>query len=247
MRKDLPGVKKFFGGMVLFCIASNLLLLVFYPPKMLENPCPVVISGNKSQLSRNAHKFTPKPIDCTFIYSKKHTSSAPSLKWCRRHDAISDFSYLEMASNCSNFIKQRQFNRHPIKKEEKDFPLAFSILMHSNVEQVERMLRAIYRPHNVYCIHVDAKSASSIHMAMQAITKCLPNVFMASRTIPVHWAEFSVLEAELICLNDLWQHKQWKYYINLAGTEFPLKTNLELVQILKAYKGGNEIDGSPSQ
>ncbi len=36
----------------------------------------------------------------------------------------------------------------------------------------------------------------------------------------------------------------WKYYINLTGQEWPLKTNLELVRILKAVNGSNLIVGS---
>ena len=34
----------------------------------------------------------------------------------------------------------------------------------------------------------------------------------------------------------------WRYYINLAGSAFPLKTNAELVQILKLYNGTNDIE-----
>ena len=42
-------------------------------------------------------------------------------------------------------------------------------------------------------------------------------------------------------LQDLWKHKKWKYFINLTGQEFPLRTNWELVQILKAHNNGNMI------
>ena len=36
----------------------------------------------------------------------------------------------------------------------------------------------------------------------------------------------------------------WKYYINLASEAFPLKTNAELVEILKIYNGANDIESS---
>ena len=39
--------------------------------------------------------------------------------------------------------------------EEEAFPIAYSLLMHKEVEQAERLLRAIYRPQNSYCIHID--------------------------------------------------------------------------------------------
>ena len=37
----------------------------------------------------------------------------------------------------------------------------------------------------------------------------------------------------------LWAAKSWKYYINLTGQEFPLKTNLKIVEILQAMNGAN--------
>lgn len=108
-----------------------------------------------------------------------------------------------------------------------------------------RMLRLIYRRHNLYCIHVDEKSPRAMHLAVKAISGCLDNVFVAKRAVDIHWGEFSLLEAELVCLHQLFQeHKKWKYYINLMGREFPLKTNRELVKILQAYNGANDIDGT---
>ncbi|ELT88514.1 hypothetical protein CAPTEDRAFT_121732, partial [Capitella teleta] len=132
-----------------------------------------------------------------------------------------------------------------VTQEEKDFPIAFSMLMYENVEQFERLLTAIYRPQNLYCIHVDAKSLRSTHNAVQAIASCFPNVFVAARLVDIHWGEFSLLDAELSCVRDLFDHGMtWKYYINLTGREFPLKTNRELVEILKSYQGGNDVDGT---
>ena len=106
-------------------------------------------------------------------------------------------------------------------------------------------MRLIYRPQNLYCIHADAKSSAAVRHAIRAIASCFSNVFVASKSIDVHWAEFSLLEAELICLRELFERpEQWHYHINLVGREFPLRTNLELVKILKAYNGSNDVDGS---
>ncbi len=47
------------------------------------------------------------------------------------------------------------------------------------------------------------------------------------------------------CMHDLWRRSvRWRYFINLTGREFPLKTNLELVRILTTYNGSNDIDGT---
>lgn len=77
-----------------------------------------------------------------------------------------------------------------------------------------------------------------------ALITCLPNVFQAPRQVEVVWGTFTVLEPELICMEALLRRsKKWRYFINLTGQEFPLKTNKELVAILQAYRGANDIIG----
>ena len=41
--------------------------------------------------------------------------------------------------------------------------------------------------------------------------------------------------------DSLIKNVSWKYYINLPSQAFPLKTNEELVKILKIYNGSNII------
>jgi hypothetical protein len=42
-------------------------------------------------------------------------------------------------------------------------------------------------------------------------------------------------------MKDLLKYKKWKYFINLTGQDYPLKTNLDIVRILKAFKGANDV------
>ena len=128
-----------------------------------------------------------------------------------------------------------------MNEEEKAFPIAYSIIIYKEVDMVEQLLRAIYRPQNYYCIHIDAKSDQIVEDAMGALATCFSNVFISSNAVEVNWAEYGVLEAEFMCMEDLWKYPNWKYFINLAGEEFPLKTNLEIVKILKLLGGANNI------
>ena len=48
---------------------------------------------------------------------------------------------------------------HPANGEEAVFGIAFCIMMYKDVEQFERLLRAVYRPQNIYCVHVEASSS----------------------------------------------------------------------------------------
>lgn len=153
--------------------------------------------------------------------------------------------YIKQASNCTAFVNDRHYMMSPVNLEEAEYPIAFSILLFKDVEQFERMLRAVYRPQNLYCIHVDNKSSADIHAAVVAISRCFSNVFVLQRTVDVRWGTFSVLEPELVCMKRLLRRsKKWKYFINLTGQEFPLKTNWQIVRILKTFNGSNNMEGT---
>nr|KAG5702003.1 hypothetical protein BaRGS_015738 [Batillaria attramentaria] len=155
---------------------------------------------------------------------------------------LTDQNVTRLATTCSSFIRNYGFILSELTEEERSFPIAFSILTFKDAEQVLNLLRAIYRPQNVYCVHVDSKSDHSFREAITAISSCFPNVFLSSRSVNVRWGQFSVLEPELVCMQDLWNYTHWKYLINLTGQEFPLRTNYELVKILTAYNGANDLE-----
>ncbi|XP_025092038.1 beta-1,3-galactosyl-O-glycosyl-glycoprotein beta-1,6-N-acetylglucosaminyltransferase 3-like [Pomacea canaliculata] len=151
--------------------------------------------------------------------------------------------YYKITKDCPTYRRLTGYVEQ-VSEEEKAFPLAFSILLYKDVEQVERLLRAVYRPHNLYCLHSDLKASTQVQRQIRALVTCLPNVFQAPRQVDVRWGTFTVLEPELICMEALLRKsKKWRYFINLTGQEFPLKTNKELVAILKAYRGANDIFG----
>ena len=149
-------------------------------------------------------------------------------------------SQLTLPIKCEEFRKERQY-MSATSKEEMEFPLAFSLKMYRNPERAERLLRAIYRPQNFYCIHVDAKAEEHVYNIMRAISDCFPNVMMSQR-LDVRWGTMSVVEAELVCMRTLWKY-HWEYLLNLTGEEFPLKTNGQNVRILKTFNGTNAVHG----
>jgi hypothetical protein len=154
---------------------------------------------------------------------------------------------------CPSFRKIRGYDDHPVSEEEINFPIAYSILTYFNTEQFERLLRVIYRSHNIYCIHIDLKSSKEFYDSINSIANCFDNVFIASKLENVVYSGFSRLKADLNCMSDLLDSKyqklkptkkivNWKYLFNLASTEFPLKTNYEIVKILKLFNGANDIE-----
>ncbi|KAM4615897.1 beta-1,3-galactosyl-O-glycosyl-glycoprotein beta-1,6-N-acetylglucosaminyltransferase-like [Polymixia lowei] len=155
---------------------------------------------------------------------------------------IPDEYYINATQDCRKFISTRKYLEFPLSQEEEDFPLAYSIVTHQKVQNFERLLRAIYAPQNVYCVHVDKKADVSVLAAIMGITSCFPNVIMVSKPVSVVYASWSRVQADLNCMADLYNtNMTWKYFINLCGQDFPLKTNLEMVRSLQALNGGNNL------
>ncbi|EDV28735.1 uncharacterized protein TRIADDRAFT_14428, partial [Trichoplax adhaerens] len=129
-----------------------------------------------------------------------------------------------------------------LSQEEKEYPIAFTLTVHKNAEQVERLLRSIYMPHNYYCIHVDNKSSPAFTQVMMNYAKCFRNIIVFN-LISVIPTTYSRIQADLYCMEALLlHHHNWKYWINLSGDDYPLMTNRELVQYLKTLNGQNDIE-----
>uniref|UniRef100_A0A672MUH2 Beta-1,3-galactosyl-O-glycosyl-glycoprotein beta-1,6-N-acetylglucosaminyltransferase 3 n=1 Tax=Sinocyclocheilus grahami TaxID=75366 RepID=A0A672MUH2_SINGR len=151
--------------------------------------------------------------------------------------------YLNATKDCPSYLRDRGFLTVSLSKEEKVFPIAYSMVIHEKIEMFERLLRAIYTPHNVYCVHVDQKSPEIFKEAVRAITSCLTNVFVASKLEHVIYASWSRVQADINCMQDLLKSPvQWKYLLNTCGTDFPIKTNAEMVQSLKLLNGKNSLE-----
>ncbi|KAH9514866.1 Beta-1,3-galactosyl-O-glycosyl-glycoprotein beta-1,6-N-acetylglucosaminyltransferase [Bulinus truncatus] len=204
------------------------------------------IKCKETNLDLIEDKFHVSEVKCSKIFSGDHKELDYAKNFTKtiNRGLLSEQFYLNLTTNCELFQRQRGYITCPLTSEEDDFPIAFSMLVYKDVEMVERLLRSIYRPQNYYCIHVDRKSDENFMNAVSSIASCFENVFLIPREISVHWGQFSVLEPELMCMKQLWRYGKWKYFINLTGQEFPLKTNRELVQILTAYKGANDVDGT---
>ncbi|XP_076075821.1 beta-1,3-galactosyl-O-glycosyl-glycoprotein beta-1,6-N-acetylglucosaminyltransferase-like [Mytilus galloprovincialis] len=161
---------------------------------------------------------------------------------------ITGEEYIAETNNCNNFVNRYQYDAYTVIEEEREFPIAFSVLTFKDVDQTERLLRSIYRPHNFYCIHIDNSSSEELHQALRKIANCLSNVFIVSKTEDVIYNHVSRLRADINCMTDLLsKSNNWKYFINLPHQQFPLKTNLEMVKILKIYNGANDIEGITSR
>lgn len=140
-------------------------------------------------------------------------------------------------------MMQQDFMNFYTSEEEKQFPIAYLMNVHTDLQQIVRFLKVIYRPHNAYCIHVDKKSTPTFHKGMAALVKCLPNIQLAKNTYDVLYETIDQVDALRSCYSELVHSDiKWKYALNLCGRELPLMTNREIVKLLKDMKGANVVN-----
>jgi len=135
-------------------------------------------------------------ITCKRLLVGDNEAVEAAVKFTNTHErkAKKENEVLTNALNCEEFRKRGGYRRTPVRPSDSEFPIAFSILVHWHLEQFERLLRAIYRPQNVYCIHIDTKTSRTFHSAVVAIAQCLDNVYIATRPQLVVYAGFSRLQ-----------------------------------------------------
>lgn len=91
--------------------------------------------------------------------------------------------------------------------------LAFSYVAHHQTGLFEILLHLTFRPYNAYCIYVGSNSRPEVIEAITKIVSCYQklypgaSIFMAKNTKPVKWGDFSLLEADLECMQQLLELK----------------------------------------
>ena len=167
------------------------------------------------------------------------------LKTWNDSEAQEQFS-LWISGDCPSIVRVFSNNFY-VSQEELDFPVAFTMLVYTNPVQVVRLLRTIYRPHNLYCIHPDGKQSTYFISVFRKLAECLDNVIVGSNLQEVYWGYHTIMEAELSCMYDLlhFEGHQWKYIINIGGQELPLKTNREIVAALRGIEGASSVIARP--
>ncbi len=92
---------------------------------------------------------------------------------------------------------------------DEDTKLAFTIVTHDEIGLFEIMLHTIFRPYNAYCIYVGANSPPEYRDAASKVVNCYKDlfpkstIFMAQDTKEVRWGNFTLIEADLICMDQL--------------------------------------------
>ena len=193
---------------------------------------------------RPLQTLSPSNVSCPALFEGIQFEQQRIKTFLKQWTPASDEQILKSLKNCS-LLRKDFFNNFYISLTENSFPIAFNMLIYytgHRLQQQMRLLKYLYRPQNVYCIHIDSNSPQWFINELSSITKCLPNVIIAKNLIRIHYGSVTILDAHLSCLKDLLNtNVQWKYAITLHSPELPMVTMKEIVDILIKMNGSNVI------
>ena len=192
-------------------------------------------------LKKDCHKLRQNPAQ-----EMETSHLAVQLEAWKRSRPWEGFAPKIKNMGCDEMRKEFENNFYVSPTEEK-FPIAYILVVYTNAGQVLQLLKSIYRAHNLYCIHPDARRGDGFKEYFTKVATCLDNVFVVSKPIDIYYGHISITDSQLLCMQDLEQYPEmrWKYVINLCGKEIPLKTNREIVDTLQQLKGYSAVGAFP--
>ncbi|TWW69609.1 xylosyltransferase 2 [Takifugu flavidus] len=119
--------------------------------------------------------------------------------------------------------------------------VAFVLMVHGRaVRQLKRLIKAIYHRDHYYYIHVDKRSGY-MHREVLQVAQQYPNIRATPWRMVTIWGGASLLKAYLHSMQDLLSMLDWKwdFFINLSATDFPTRTNDELIAFLSQQRDKN--------
>ncbi|KAH7708844.1 GLY-15 protein [Aphelenchoides avenae] len=187
-------------------------------------------------------------VECDAVFDGDEEASSRAGNWT----FDGEFFWKETVSTnlsevCASLRDVFGFLDHPSSDEERDFPLAYGMLVYQNAPQVYFMLSELYQPQNAFCVAVDAKATPEFKERMALLSECFPNVFVLG-VGDVQWGSYEIVRSVYRCFKHLAESQHtWEYYQYLSGVSAPLKTNLEMVRIFKQFGGALVVNVDEDQ
>lgn len=119
--------------------------------------------------------------------------------------------------------------------------IAYFILVHRYPEQFKRLFKSIYNSANFYLIHMDKKSDLDLFTNINSFLENYSNVqIMKSQNVV--WGGYSMVDVEMKAIKKLLKiNKDWQFFVNLSGQDFPLKSQKQIEIFLKKNSGSSFI------
>jgi len=119
--------------------------------------------------------------------------------------------------------------------------IAYFIMIHHKPEIFKNMFQKIYTRDQFYLIHIDKKAKQDFIEEIQLYIVHFPNVYILD-SMNIVSGGFNIVQAELNAMEFLLNvSKEWDYFINLSGEDYPLKSQNIIRKFLTTNKGRNYL------
>jgi Core-2/I-Branching enzyme len=115
----------------------------------------------------------------------------------------------------------------------REMKIAYLVLAHNNPQVLKRAVERLSCDGCSFFIHIDKKSDIQRFSAIRR-----ESVFLTEKRIPVHWGEFSQVEAILALLRQAVKAPlEYDYFVLLSGTDYPLRSAKYIQKFLEEHRG----------
>ncbi|KAE8576814.1 hypothetical protein XENTR_v10004328 [Xenopus tropicalis] len=124
---------------------------------------------------------------------------------------------------------------------EKPLRVLYMLVVHGRaIRQLKRLIKAIYHQDHFYYIHVDQRS-NYLHREVVRLAQSYENMRVTPWRMVTIWGGASLLTMYLRSMKDLLEVPDWPwdFFINLSATDYPTRTNEELVLFLSKHRHKN--------
>ena len=157
--------------------------------------------------SEELEKFR-KNLQCSQILKR-------TTKCTEYFSSLASIIYNNNISNHKSYVeKYINSNQKRVKAKTR---IAVSYIIHQDPGLFEILFHLIFRPYHSYCIYIDPKTSEDLQNAFQSIVKCYQEFFInttiiiVSGTGPIFHGGFSLLNADLTCLELLYHSSRYSY------------------------------------
>jgi len=111
--------------------------------------------------------------------------------------------------------------------------------------QVTRLIKRLYSSHHYILVHVDARQ-EYLYRELVKLSHTLPNLRLVKQRFSTIWGGSSLLSMLLSSMGELLSMSDWSdwdFVLNLSESDWPVKSQEQLVQFLSANRGKNFAKG----
>jgi Core-2/I-Branching enzyme len=116
--------------------------------------------------------------------------------------------------------------------------IAYLILAHNNPGHLARLTRALATENSAIFVHIDKKVDIRPFLEIAG-----EKVHFTPKRVPVHWGDYSQIEAILVLIDTAMAASQlYDYLVLLSGSDYPLRTAVHLEAHFTKYQGSEFIN-----